>query len=178
MKWKIAACIALTVTLQSQLRHIWLPLVNIDLPLVFVVYFALRRNVVQALIIGGIAGLATDALSSGLLGANGFSKTLTAYFIAVLATRVMLDNQLVRIPVLAGAVIFNASIYVVLHRLFGQPPAAPFVETVAFSLIGTTTVGTILFYLLDTFFSDRVRQRRQFAFRRRIARRGARQRKF
>jgi rod shape-determining protein MreD len=170
---KIAIVLALAIILQSSLRAVWQPFVYIDLPLVVVVYFALQRDAFQALAVGAIAGLASDALSGGgLLGAGGFSKTLTAYLIFALSTRVMLDNPLARIPVLAGAALLDACVYVFLHRLLGQASLIPFVEAASFKLIGTTIAGTILLYLLDNFFSERARQRRQFAFRRRVARRG------
>ena len=162
---KIVIVLALAILLQSSLRNIWPPFVYIDLPLIVVVYFALQRDMAQALVVGVIAGLATDALSGGgLLGAGGFSKTLTAYLIAALATRVMLDNPLVRIPVLAGAALLDATIYVLLHRMLGQASQMPFVERVSYKLIWTTVVGTIILYIFDTFFSERARQRRQFAF--------------
>jgi rod shape-determining protein MreD len=171
MKLKIAVCVALAVVLQTNLRLVWPPLVHIDLPLVVVTYFALRRDVVLALFVGFVAGISTDVYSGGLLGANGFSKTLIAYLIAALVTRVMLDNPLARIPVLAGAAAFDGVLIVFLHRMLGQPSLVPFAETAAYKLIGTTIVGTFLFYMFDIFFSDRARQRRQFAFRRRAARR-------
>ena len=171
---KIAIVLTLAILLQSSLRNIWQPLVYIDLPLIVVVYFALQRDMLQALMVGVCAGLATDALSSGsLLGAGGFSKTLTAYIIAALATRVMLDNPLVRIPVLAGAALLDATVYVLLHRMLGQASQMPFVERVSYELIWTTVIGTLILYVFDMFFSERAHQRRQFAFRRRVARRGA-----
>lgn len=182
MKWKIAVCVALAVVLQSSLRKLWPPLVYADLPLIVVVYLALRRDAVMAVMVGTAAGLATDVLSSGLLGANGFSKTLTAYLIAALITRVMLDNPLLRIPVLAGAAAFDSSINMLLHQLLGQPPGSPtggtMAETIAFTVIWTTVAGTLISYALDILFSDTARQRRQFAFRRRIARRGLTRRKY
>jgi rod shape-determining protein MreD len=169
---KIALFLALAVVLQSTLSVIWPPLVYVDLPLIIVVYFALRRDPLQALVIGQVTGLAMDALGGGgLLGAGGFSKTLVAYLIASLATRVMLDNPLVRIPVLAGAALLDSLLFVLLHRMLSQPTLKPFAENASFKLIGTTVVGTLVFYVLDTFFSERARQRRQFAWRRRIARR-------
>ena len=170
---KIAIVLALAILLQSSLRAIWTPLVYIDLPLIVVVYFALQRDMLQALVIGAAAGLATDVLSKAVWGTGGFSKTLTAYVIAALATRVMLDNPLVRIPVLAGAVLLDASVYVILHRMLGQASQMPFVEKASYEVIWTTVVGTVVLYVFDIFFSERARQRRQFAFRRRIARRGA-----
>ncbi|MDQ3648971.1 MAG: rod shape-determining protein MreD [Acidobacteriota bacterium] len=171
MKLKIVLSVTLAVLLQSTLRKVWPPLGHIDLPLIIVAYFALRRDPVQAVVIGTAAGLATDALSVGLLGAYGFSKTLTAYLIASLVTRIALDNPLLRIPVLASAAALDELVYVLLHRLFGQSLAAPFAETVAFKMIWTTVVGTFIFYAFDRFFSEQTSQRRQFAFRRRIARR-------
>ncbi len=184
MKWKIAICVALAAVLQSSLRAVWEPFVYADLPLVVVVYFALQRDAVQAVVIGTGAGLATDIISGGLLGARGFSMTLTAYLVAALVTRVMLDNPLLRIPVLAGAAGFNALVYLLMHQLLGQPPGSPLAgtiaETVAFSVIWTTVAGTAVAFVLDLFFNEstRVRQRRAFAFRRRIARRGLGRRKY
>lgn len=169
---KIAVVVALAVILQSSFRQIWPPLVHIDLPLIVTVYFALQRDVLKAMIIGTIAGVATDALSQSLLGGYGFSKTLTAYIIATLATRVMLDNPLVRIPVLAGAALLDATVYVFLHRMLDNAPLPRFVETASYKVIWTTIVGTILLYVFDTLFSERARQRRQLSVRRRVARRG------
>jgi rod shape-determining protein MreD len=110
-------------------------------------------------------------LSRGLAGAHGFTYTLVAYCIAALAARVMLDNPLVRIPVLAGATALHVAVYVLLHRMLGQTLGSSFAEFMAYTLIATTVVGTFIFLLLDVFFSERASQRRHFAFRRRAARR-------
>jgi len=182
MKWKLAVSVALAVVLQSSLSAVWPPFAYVDLPLVVVVYFALRRDAVLAVFIGTAAGLSSDLLSGGLLGASGFSMTLTAYLLAALVTRVMIDNPLLRIPVLAGAVGFNTLVYLLLHQLLGQPPnpPGPIAETIAFGVIWTTVAGTAVAFLLDILFaeSSRFRQRRAFAFRRRLARRGLGRRKY
>lgn len=170
-QFKIAAVLALAVILQLSLRAVWPPLSYIDFPLAVVVYVALQRDAWQALIVGTIAGLAVDASSGGLLGAGGFSKTLTAYLIYFAATRINLENALLRIPVLAAAAFIDASIYFFWQRSLGNPPSAPFVQTISYSLIGTTVVGTFALYLLDSVFTERVSQRRHFASRRRVARR-------
>jgi rod shape-determining protein MreD len=169
---KIALVLAVAVILQTSLPVDWPLFVYVDLPLIVVVYVALQRDALQALFVGAAAGLATDIFSSGLLGAGGFSKTLVAFIIVSLATRVMLDNPLTRIPVLAGVSIVDDAVYVLLHRILGQPSNYKFVEQASFKVIGTTIAGTILLYLLDLLFSERARQRRQLAFRRRVARRG------
>jgi rod shape-determining protein MreD len=168
---KISIALAVAIILQSSIASVWRPFVYVDLALVVVVYFALQREPLQALIVGAAAGLAIDALSAGLLGAGSFTKTFIAYLIFALATRVSLDNPIVRIPVLASAALLDAAIYNLLHRLFGQPSLVPFVLAAGFKVIGTTIAGTILLQVLDLLFSDKARQRRQFAFRRRVARR-------
>ncbi|MDT5295365.1 MAG: hypothetical protein QOJ76_2245, partial [Acidobacteriota bacterium] len=73
MKWKIAVCVALAVVLQTSLSALWQPFAYANLPLIVVVYFALQRDAVMAVFIGTAAGLSTDVLSGGLLGASGFS---------------------------------------------------------------------------------------------------------
>jgi hypothetical protein len=67
--------------------------------------------------------------AGGLLGANGFSKTLVAYIVSEIARRVYLDNLILRIPVLAGACLLNSVVYFGMHRLLGQTlPGDPLVS--------------------------------------------------
>ena len=169
----IAVLLVVAIALQSALRAIWQPLAFIDLTLILVVYFALQREPLQALVVAAAAGLATDFVSGrpALLGAGGFSKTLTAYAIYFVASRVMLDTTLLRIPVLAGAIILDNAVYVGMHRLLGQVTPMPFIQSLSYKLIATTAGGTILLYLYDSYFSGKARQHRQFSIRRRVARR-------
>ena len=168
---KIAAVLAISILLQLSLRAIWPPLAYIDFPLIVVVYIALQRDAWQALVVGTLAGLIVDARSGGLIGAGGFSKTLTAFVIYFAASRINLENPLLRIPVLAAATVMDSTIYVFWHRLLGYPPTVPVMQTISYKLIATTTVGTIVLYLIDSLLAERSNQRRQFATRRRVARR-------
>ena len=169
----IAILLMAAIALQSALRAIWQPLGYVDLTLILVTYFALQREPLQALIVAAVAGLATDLISGppALLGAGGFSKVLTAYAIYYVASRVMMDTPLLRIPVLAGASLVDNSVYVGMHKLLGQAPPAPFVQSLSYKLIATTAAGTIILYFYDSYFSSKARQRRQFTVRRRVARR-------
>jgi rod shape-determining protein MreD len=170
---RIAVLLVVAIGLQSALRAIWQPLGYVDLALVLVVYFALKREPLQALVAGAVAGLALDILTGppALLGADGCAKVLTAYSVYVVASRVMLDTTLLRIPVLAGATLIDNVVYVGAHRLFGQTPPMPFVQSLSFKLIATTVAGTVLLYVYDSYLSERARQHRQFSVRRRVARR-------
>jgi len=161
------------IALQTAARAVWQPLGFVDLALIIVVYFALQREALQALVVAALAGLAMDLISGppALLGAWGFSHVLTAYAVYFFASRVMLDTTLLRIPVLAAASLVDNLVYVGMHRLLGQTPPMPFIQSLSYKLIATTVTGTILLYMYESFFSTKARQRRQFTVRRKVARR-------
>jgi rod shape-determining protein MreD len=161
---KLTVSLIIAIVLQWTLRNVWEPLAYIDFPLIIVVYAALQRNAIRAILFGTVSGIAVDALSGGLLGANGFAKTLIAYIVSEIARRVYMDNLLLRIPVLAGACVSNAVIYFGLHRLLGQPPAGDVLVIGAYSLIGTTIAGTLIYLFLQSFATDKARPRKRDVF--------------
>lgn len=169
---KITVALIIAILLQWTLRNVAEPFAYVDFPLIIVVYAALGRNSIKALFYGTFAGIAVDALSGGLLGANGFSKTLIAYMVSELVRRVYLDNLLLRIPVIAGACLLDDLIYYGMHRLLGQELSGEFVPTLAYSVIGTTIAGTIIYLLLDRFFAENtIRRKREVFTQRRQTRR-------
>lgn len=161
---RLTVALIIAVVLQWTLRNVFEPLAYIDLPLIIVVYAALLRNSIRAIIFATISGVAVDALSGGLLGASGFSKTIVAYMVFELARRVYMDNLLLRIPVIAGACLINDLIYFGVHQLFGQAPAADVVVVTAYRVIGTTIAGTLIYLLLQNLSGDRVRRRKREMF--------------
>jgi len=170
---KLTIALIIAVLLQWTLRNIWEPLAYIDFPLIVVVYAALQRNSIRAILFGTISGISVDALSGGLLGANGFTKTLIAYIVSELARRVYLDNLLLRIPIIAGASALSSALYYGLHRLLGQAPAGDPIAIGSYSLIGTTIAGTLIYMLMQNLSADRARRRKRevFAPRRQTRRR-------
>lgn len=161
---KITIALIIAVLLQWTLRNVAEPFAYIDFPLIIVVYAALQRDTLKAIFFGTFAGIAVDALSGGLLGANGFSKTLIAYMVSELARRVYMDNLLLRIPVIAGACLLDDLIYFGMHRLLGKAPPGDVVEVLSYSLIGTTIAGTIVYIILDYFLTNRVRSKKREMF--------------
>ena len=161
---KLTIALILSVFLQWTLRNIAEPLAYVDLPLIIIVYAALQRDALKAVLFGAIAGLSIDALSGGLLGANGFSKTLIAFAVSEIARRVYMDNLLLRIPVIAGASLLDDVVYYGLHRLLGQVPNVPVVVTISYTLIGTTIAGTLIYFLLDLSMAQRSRKPRRDMF--------------
>src|SRR5437762_647918 len=108
---RLTVCLIIAILLQWTLRNVAEPLAYIDFPLIIIVYAALQRNSIRAILFGTISGIAVDALSGGLLGSNGFSKTIIAYIVSEIARRVYMDNLILRIPVIAGACLLNDLIY-------------------------------------------------------------------
>lgn len=170
---KLTIALIIAVLLQWTLRNIAEPFAYVDFPLIIVVYAALQRNSIRAILFGTFSGIAVDALSGGLLGSSAFSKTLIAYIVSEITRRVYMDNLLLRIPVIAGACLLNALIYYGLHRLLGQEPAGQFVVVASYSMIGTTIAGTIVYLILDSFFIEKTKSRKRdmFAPRRQTRRR-------
>lgn len=171
---RLTILLIIAILLQWTLRNVWEPLTFVDFPLIVVVYAALQRNSIRALIFGSVSGIAVDALSGGLLGANGFAKTLVAYIVSEIARRVYMDNLILRIPVIAGACVANQLVYFGLHRLFSQTPTGDPLLTIAYSVIGTTIVGTLFYFLLQNMETQAARGRKKreiFASRRQTRRR-------
>jgi rod shape-determining protein MreD len=161
---KLTICLVIAIVLQWTLRNVSESFAYIDFPLIIVIYAALQRNSIRAILFGTIAGMATDALSGGLLGANGFTKTLVAYIVSEVARRVYMDNLLLRIPVLAGACLLNSFVFYGLHKLLGQAPSGDVVVTAAYSLIGTTIAGTLVYLVLQSFGTEKARPRKREMF--------------
>jgi len=157
---KITIALIIAILLQWTLRNVAEPFAFVDFPLIIVVYAALQRNSMKAIFFGTVAGIAVDALSGGLLGVNGFTKTLIAYIVSEIVRRVYLDNLLLQIPVIAGACFLDNLLYYGLHQLLGQHPVAPFVTTIAYSVIGTTIAGTIIYLVLNNLSVEGVLNRR------------------
>lgn len=158
---KIIVALIIAILLQWTLRNVFPPFAYVDFPLIIIVYAALQRNSIRAILFGTIAGLAVDALSGGLLGANAFSKTLIAYIVSEIVRRVYLDNLLLRIPVIAAACFLDNFIYYGMNKLLGQELVSPLFVTIGYTLIGTTIVGTIIYLLLDSFSSGSFKSRKR-----------------
>ncbi len=174
---KLTVALIIAIVLQWTLRNVAAPFAFIDFPLVIVVYVALQqRNSIRAIIFGFIGGLSIDALSGGLLGANGFSKTLIAYMVSEITRRVYVDNLLLRIPIIAGACLLDDFIYYGMHRVFGQEPNVNPIVTIGYTLIGTTIAGTIIYIMLEKFKSGNLRRRKRDFFPQKTPRRQTRRR--
>ena len=148
---KITIALIIAILLQWTLRNVAEPFAYIDFPLIIVVYAALQRNSIKAILFGTIAGIAVDALSGGLLGANGFSKTLDRIYsfrdrAACLHGQPSAPDTRHSRSVFAGRSCLLRDCIACSAR--NRP--CPCSLSSAYSLIGTTIAGTLVYLLLQT----------------------------
>lgn len=152
----VAVALALQTTLA---RFVVRGPVAVDLVLVVVVYVALMSGPVTGLFAGTFAGLAQDALSSGVIGIDGLAsgvigigglaKTIVGFITGIIGTQFIVARPLPRFVVFFAATVVHAvvfmGLYVVLNvRQFGTPYAA-----VAGQAIGNAIVGVVAFQLVE-----------------------------
>lgn len=140
----IAASIALQTTLDR-----WFTRGTVDLVLVVVVYTALTSGRVTGLLTGSFAGLAQDALSGGVIGMAGLSKTVVGFLAGIVGTQFIVAHTFSRFVAFFLATVVNAVIFMGLYQVlglrnFGTPYAAVLTEAV-----GNAVVGVLLFNAVE-----------------------------
>jgi rod shape-determining protein MreD len=75
----------------------------VDAVLVVVVFTGLNFGPAAGLLAGSVGGLAQDALSSGILGVSGLSKTVVGFMAGVVGSQVIVQHVLPRLLVFIGA---------------------------------------------------------------------------
>lgn len=141
----------------------------VDLVLVVVVFAALNRGPVAGLWIGTVAGLLQDALSGGIIGVSGLTKTIIGALVGVAGSRFLLGTVWHRLAVLIGASFVHAFCYLGIYALIGpNGPAGPF-GIVAIQAAVNALVGAVVPLVAGAApgVSDRLRQGRNPLRRRR-----------
>ncbi len=159
----LAVALAVQTTLSTLLLR---GTAALDLVLITVVYVALTSGPMTGLLAGTVAGLAQDALSSGVLGIGGLAKTLVGYGTGVLGTQFIITAPLPRFVVFVLATIAHAAVFIGLYvvldlRVFPSPYAA-----VAGQALGNGFVGVVLAQLIELLPGVAARRRATRTFRR------------
>lgn len=146
----VILAIALALALQTTLaRFVIRGTVAIDLGLVVVVYAALSFGPITGLMAGTAAGLAQDALSSGVIGIGGLAKTIVGFLAGLIATHLIVARPIPRFVVFFLATVLHAIVFMGLYvlldlRRFGTPYAA-----VVSQALGNAVVGVLAFQLVE-----------------------------
>lgn len=145
----VLVAITLALALQTTLaRFVVRGTAAVDLVLVVVVYVALTSGPVTGLLAGTCAGLAQDALSSGIIGIGGLAKTVVGFVAGVTGTQFIIVQPVARFFVFFSATVLHATVFIGLYvlldlRSFGSPHAA-----VLSQAIGNALVGVLAFQLI------------------------------
>jgi rod shape-determining protein MreD len=120
----------------------------VDLVLVVVVAAALAFGPVTGLVAGTVGGLVQDALSSGILGMGGLSKTLVGFAAGRFATQFIVTATVPRLLVFAAASAAHAALFMGLYTLLGlrsfpDPATAVATQAVANAVIGVVGVRAV-----------------------------------
>jgi len=122
----------------------------VELPLLFVIHFALvRRSPLGALLYGAAVGLLQDSFSSRPLGVYGIVKTLIGFFAANAGLRMDAENPAIRFLLSFLFYVLHQMFQLVLTRaLLGEMTPFNPVQT-GIEAILNAAVAVPLFQLLD-----------------------------
>jgi rod shape-determining protein MreD len=155
----IAIALALQTTLASLVIR---GTAALDLVLIVVVYLALITGPVTGLLLGSVAGLVQDSLSSGIIGIGGLSKTVVGFVAGLLGTQFIVTAPLSRFLVFVLSTLLNGGIFMGLYTVLGlrqfDDPWAPMLS----QAIGNGFVGVVGAQLVELLpgLRDRRKQRR------------------
>ena len=146
---RIIVAVVLAVWLQMALRNVLvLGTAPLDLVLVAVVYVALKFGPTTGLLAGACAGLAQDALGSGIIGIGGLAKTVVGYIVGQAGTQFIVTGPLPRFVTFVASTIIHAVIFMGLNELlglarFGFPWGGVLGQGVANAVVGIVTLQAI-----------------------------------
>jgi rod shape-determining protein MreD len=116
----ICGAIVLALVLQTTLAQLLVRgTAALDLVLVVVVYVALTSGPTMGLLAGAIAGLAQDALASGIIGIGGLANTVVGYVIGLIGTQFIVAKPIPRFVVFFAATILHAVVFMGSYELLG-----------------------------------------------------------
>jgi rod shape-determining protein MreD len=139
--WLGLAVVA-AVVLQSTVTGMVRGVVPVDLVLVVVVGAALAFGPVTGVVVGTIGGLIQDALTSGILGMGGLTKTLVGFAAGQFGTQFIVTATVPRLLVFAAATGVHAALFMGLYGLLGRSFPDP-IPGVAIQAVGNALVGVL-----------------------------------
>ena len=145
-----AAALVLALVLQTTLAQVVVRGTGaVDLVLVVVIYIAISSGAATGLLAGAAAGLAQDALSSGILGIGGLAKTVVGFVIGMVASQFIVVRPLPRFVVFFAATILHATVFMGLDELLGLRHFGKPYGGVASQAVANAIVGLVAFQLIE-----------------------------
>jgi rod shape-determining protein MreD len=130
----------------------------IDLFLLLNVYFSLGSAPMPSMGVALFSGIVQDTFSQGIIGMNGFSKTVVAYLVSSLSARLMIKHPLIIMLLVALATAVDFLILYGLHRLFSLKTVDLSGQTIGIASTANALAGSVLFQIVE-----RIRLKKEYA---------------
>lgn len=146
---RFAAAMIAVVVMQGILSFKFRIFGYFDLPLICCIYYGFTlANPIASIVIGSSLGLMQDSLSGAVLGANGLSKTLIAFFAATAGSKFAVDQPIARVFALFFFSIGDDLLVTILGLMVGPASNAAYSGAVTDWLISATfntLLGLVMF---------------------------------
>jgi rod shape-determining protein MreD len=141
------------ILLQAVLPKTFPWLINIDLPLIATIFFAVsRRSPIAGAVTGTLIGLFQDGLTNHPFGVDGIAKGVIGYVAASIGFAVDVDNLFNRVAlVFTLSLLQSGMLYVIAHWLLGDATYRLLPVHALISAAANCAVAIPVFYLLDRF---------------------------
>ena len=143
----VAAALVLQTTLA---RFLVRGSIGVDLVLVAVVFLSLRTGPVPGILSGTVAGLAQDALTTGIVGIGGLGKSVVGYLAGTIGRAFIVAQPLPRFLVFFAATILEMTIITLFHLVLEPGPQAVPVGAIVAQAFGNSLVGVVLFQIAES----------------------------
>jgi rod shape-determining protein MreD len=121
----------------------------VNLVLVAVVYVALGFGAVTGLLAGTAGGLAQDALSGGIVGIGGLSKTLAGFVVGVLGAQFIVSQPFPRFVMFVGATMLHELCFRALSAMAESRALTFPVSTILTQAVINGAVGILAFQIVE-----------------------------
>lgn len=142
--------LALGITLQTTFARFFVGRMNVDFVLVAVVYVALSFGPVAGLLGGTAAGLAQDALSGGILGIGGLTKTVVGFLAGTIGAQFIVSSALPRFVMFFMASLVHSAVFMGIYALLpdARPTVVPYGQ-ILLQAFGNAAIGLLSFQLVE-----------------------------
>ncbi len=123
----------------------------LDLSLLLIAYWATYRSRTQALFVGSLTGLLTDAMLGWPLGFNGFGKTLAAFVIGQAARKFNVGENWIRFTIIASSSCLSSFSIFGLFWLLQRTSGGISLGASLMQALITAGVGVVVFAALDSY---------------------------
>lgn len=154
---KMLLIIVVVLVLQTMLLNRFEFLEPVDLFLLMNAYFALHYDQVSCMAVSLSSGMVQDAFSEGIMGMNAFSKTVLAFLISALSSRIVVKQPFLSLIVGIVSSIDFLILYG-LHRLFNLG-GFPF----SFKILVASMMLNAVASLPVFWIGDKIRVRKEYA---------------